>query len=144
MSGHSETLQEPGLVHLCKVVLGSISDILERHVYTFACQLVSGNAVLGKASVTNPCSPSHLLGILHSTSQCQHLRASIHQGFNYKKKGVNSGCILQSTTFVNIACNIVYIAVLNPNKIHKSPGQPKVWWILLHRPWCKMESSSFI
>ncbi len=109
-----------------------------------ACYLVSGNALLGKGSVTNPCSPSHLLGILHSTSQCQHLRASIHQGFNYKKQGANSGCILQSTTFVNIACNIVYIAVLNPNKIHTSPGQPKVWWILLHRPWCKMESGSFI
>lgn len=35
VSVHSETLQEPGLVHLCKVILGSISDILERHVDTY-------------------------------------------------------------------------------------------------------------
>lgn len=36
---------------------------------------------------------SHLLGILHSTSQRQHLRASIHHGFNYKEQGSSDSLI---------------------------------------------------
>lgn len=60
-----------------------------------SCYLISGRALLVNASVTNQCSLSlsHLLGILHSTSQRQHLRASIHHGFNYKEQGSSDSLI---------------------------------------------------